>query len=110
MGTIGEKQQWVAIEMPNLVSDGQGGHKPGVPPYRQRAVVAAHERTLTGREALQGGQLTAVSASVLEIWFREDISVKDRVRAGSRVLEIQAFKDPTDTRQELYLYCSEVQA
>lgn len=107
--TIGNKQKRITIERPNLVSDHQGGLKPGVPPYVTRCVVWAHERSLTGQEAIRAQQLTAVLASVWEIWFRDDISVKDRIRFQSRTAEIEAFIDPTDTRDELYLYASEVQ-
>jgi len=109
MGTIGSKQKQVRLERPNLIPDGQGGQKPGVPPYLLRAVVWAHERPLTGREAIRAEQLTAVLASVWEIWFREDISVKDRIHYKGRVAEIESFIDPTDERDELYLFCSEVQ-
>lgn len=110
MGTIGEKQKRIRLERPNLVTDGQGGQKPGVPPYLLRAVVWAHERPLTGREAIRAEQLTAVLASVWEIWFREDVSVKDRIRFKARTMEIESYIDPDDQRNELYLYCSEVQA
>ena len=110
MSTIGAKQKRVTIESPNLVADGQGGRKPGVPPYLVRAVVWAHERPLTGRETLRAAQLTAVLASVWEIWYREDVSVKDRIRYKARVAEIESFIDPTDERDELYLFTSEIQA
>lgn len=108
--SVGEKRKRVRIETPNLVSDGAGGMRPGVPPYTLRAVVAAHERPLTGKEAIYASQLTAVLSSVWEIWYRTDISVKDRIRFRSRVVEIESFIDPTDSRDELYLFCSEVQA
>lgn len=110
MGTIGAKQKRIRLERPNLVPDGQGGQRPGVPPYLLRAVVWAHERPLTGREAIRAEQLAAVLASVWEIWFREDVSVKDRIRFKARTMEIESYIDPDDQRNELYLYCSEVQA
>lgn len=110
MGTIGEKRKRVRIEYPNQVPDGQGGFRPGVPPYLPRCVVWAHERPLTGKEALYAAQLSAVLASVWEIWYRLDISVKDRIRYRARVMEIEAFIDPADERDELYLFCSEIQA
>jgi SPP1 family predicted phage head-tail adaptor len=108
--TIGNKQKRITIETPNLIPDGQGGTKPGVPAYLVRAVVWAHERPLTGREALAKAQLAAVLSSVWEIWFRTDLSVKDRIRYRTRVVNVEAFEDPTDARDELYVYCSEVQA
>ena len=105
--TIGAKQKQIRIEQLSLVSDGQGGH---TSVYTSRAVVWAHERPLTGREALQKAQLAAVLASVWEIWFREDIRATDRIRYKARVIEIDSYVDPTDERDELYLYGQEVQA
>ncbi len=107
MGTIGEKRKRIRIEQAVLASDGQGGH---TTTWSLRAVVNAHERPLNGTEALRAAQVTAVLSSVWEIWFRDDISVKDRIRFKSRVLQIESFVDPTDTRDELHLFCSEVQA
>jgi head-tail adaptor len=108
MGTIGSKRLRIRIETPNLVSDNQGGHVPGVPPYVLRAVVAAHERPLTGKETERAAQLTAVWQSAWEIWARIDVSVKDRIRLGARVVEIDHI-DATDL-DETILYGSEVQA
>lgn len=105
--SIGEKRNRVRIEQQVPVSDGQGGH---TITYALRAVVAAHARPLTGAEALRAAQVTAVLSSVWEIWWRSDISVKDRIRSGTRIVEIEAVYDPTDERDELYLICSEVQA
>lgn len=105
--TVGNKQKQIRIEQQIAVPDGQGGHTVS---YALRAVVAAHERPLNGQETIRAEQLTATLASVWEIWFREDISVKDRIRYKGRVAEIESFIDPTDERDELYLYTSEVQA
>jgi len=107
MSTIGQKRTRVRIEKAVEVSDGQGGK---TKTYALRCVVAAHERPLTGTEALRAAQVTAVLSSVWEIWWRSDLSVKDRIRVGARVVEIESFYDPTDTRDELFLVCSEVQA
>jgi SPP1 family predicted phage head-tail adaptor len=105
--SIGDKQKQIRIEQKASVADGQGGH---TTTYSPRCVVAAHERPLTGGEAIRAEQLTATLASVWEIWVREDISVQDRIRYKARILQIESFIDPTDERDELYLFCSEVQA
>jgi SPP1 family predicted phage head-tail adaptor len=107
MGTVGSKEKRIRIEQQVAAADGQGGK---TITYALRAVVHAHERPLSGREALQAAQVTAVLSSVWEIWYRTDISVKDRIRFKTRVVEIEAVIDPTDTREELHLLCSEVQA
>ena len=88
--------------------DGHGGHATTY--TQQRCIAFAHERPLTGTEALRAAQVTAVLSSCWEIWFREDISVKDRIVYGSRTCEVESFFDPKDDRKELYLFTSEVQA
>lgn len=107
MGTIGSKQKRIVIEKATAVPDGQGGR---TTTYATRAVLWAHERPLTGKEAIRAEQLAAVLQSVWEIWYRTDISVKDRIRFQGRIAQIESISDPTDERDELYLYCSEVQA
>jgi SPP1 family predicted phage head-tail adaptor len=107
MGTVGSKEKRIRIEKQVPVSDGQGGH---TVTWAVRAVVWAHERPLTGTEALGAAQVQAVLSSVWEIWHRTDISVKDRIRFQARIVDIESVIDPTDTREELHLLCSEVQA
>jgi len=107
MGTVGSKQKRIRIEKQVAVADGQGGK---TITYALRAVVDAHERPLNGAEALRAAQVTAVLSSVWEIWYRDDISVKDRIRFKARVVDIESYLDPTDQREELHLFCSEVQA
>jgi SPP1 family predicted phage head-tail adaptor len=107
MSTTGQKRTPIRIESAVKVANGQGGFTTS---YTLRCEVWAHERALTGGEALQAAKLTAVRASVFEIWFRDDISVKDRIVLGSRVLHIEAYRDPDDTRREIYVFASEVQA
>lgn len=106
MGTIGQKVKRIRIERAVETPDGHGGHSTA---WTVRCVVNAHERPLTGAEALRAAQVTAVISSVWEIWYRTDIAVTDRIRFGTRVLNIESIVDPTDTREELQLFCSEVQ-
>ncbi len=106
MGTVGEKRKRIRIEQKVSVPDGQGGT---TTTYALRHVCFAHERPLSGGEALLAVQVTAVLRSVWEIWFREDISVKDRIRYKARILEVESYVDPTDERKELHITCSEVQ-
>ncbi len=106
--TIGEKRTRITIKTPTEVADGQGGR--AVTYTTTLARLWAHERPLNGAEALRAAQVTAVLSSVWEIWYREDLSVKDRIYVGARVVEIESYLDPTNTRDELHLFCSEVQA
>jgi len=104
--SIGNKVKRVTIQKATLAPDGHGG---SVLTWSPRCVVWAHERPLTWRESLAAAQVTAVLSSVLELHFRSDLSVRDRVKIGARTLEVEAVYDPFDTRKELYLVCSEVQ-
>jgi len=74
-----------------------------------RAVVWARERQMTGAEALRQAQVTAVRPVMLEIWYRTDVQVTDRVRIGSRIVQIESLHDPDGSQAELWLTCSEVQ-
>ncbi len=103
---IAPKNTRARIEQRVETADGQGGHSVT---YALRAVVDARARPLTGREALLAAQVTAVLSSVWEIWYRSDISVKDRIVIGTRTVEIESYYDPDETKRELYLVCSEVQ-
>lgn len=114
MGTIGEKRNWIRIDQQVSIPDGQGGHTLSWTPLLDRAgfpaILAAHERPATGTETDRAAQLTSVRQVVFEIWWRDDVSVKDRVHADKgRLLEIASYQDPDDERDELYLYCAEVQ-
>jgi SPP1 family predicted phage head-tail adaptor len=106
--TIGDKSTRIVIKPRTETPDGQGGK---IASYTTtRCTVWAYERPLTGRESLIAGQVTAVLSSVFEIWFRSDISVKDRIVVGTRTIQIESFYDPDARGRELYLVCSEVQA
>ena len=127
MGWVGEKRNRIRIITPAPVPDGQGGH---AVTWVLKVAVWARERALTGAESLRSAQVTAVLTSVWEIWWRGDVSVKDRVlvgapsldiasclalsgparlAAGVRIVDIAALMDPTDARRELHLVCAEVQ-
>jgi SPP1 family predicted phage head-tail adaptor len=103
--SIGAKQKHVTIQKATAVPDGHGGH---TTTWSTRCTVWAHERPLSGTEALRAQQVTAVLSSVFEVWFRLDLSVKDRVIVGTRTCEIESILDPKDDRKELYLFTSEV--
>ncbi len=104
--SIGEKRSRIRIEQRVESGDGQGGT---VASWALRDVVWANDRPMNGRETLMAGQVTSTMMVVLEIWSRDDISVKDRVRLGSRTLDVTNFYDPDGMGRELYLLCAEVQ-
>jgi SPP1 family predicted phage head-tail adaptor len=104
--SAGNKAKRIRIEKATMVADSHGTLQPA---WSLRCTVWAHERAMSGKEAIAAQQVTAVLSSVWEIWYRTDVSVKDRIRCGSRVLQIESVIDPSDTRKELYLTCSETQ-
>lgn len=104
--SIGDKQKRIRIEQQTATSDGHGG---STITWSPRCVVWAHERPLSGTEALRAAQVTAVLSSVLIIWFRTDVRATDRVMIGARTLQVESYYDADDTRKELTLICSEVQ-
>ncbi len=108
IGTAGEKRKRITIQYAVRAADGHGGTT--VTGWATRCVVNAHERPLSGSEAIRAQQVTAVLSSVWEIWFRSDISVKDRLKFGSRICQIESYLDPHDRQAELYLFTSEVQS
>lgn len=107
MSTIGQKQKRITIQRATLTADGHGGSTVA---WSTRCTVWAHERPLTGREALAAAQVTATLSSVWEIHHRTDISVTDRIVCGARTLQIESVVDPTNTRTDLWLAVGEVQA
>lgn len=107
MTEIGRLNQRVRIEQPVLAADGQGGH---TTTWSLLAVVWALVEPLTGKEALLASQVTAVLSTAVTIWYRSDLSVKDRILLGTRTLEIASYQDPDGRKDELRLLCSEVQA
>jgi SPP1 family predicted phage head-tail adaptor len=107
MSTVGEKRTRIRIEQQTLVSDGAGGQ---TTTYTLRSSPWAHERPLTGRETQQAATLNAVLSGVLEIWYTEDISVTDRIVIGTRILQVESYRDPANDRRELHIMVSEKQA
>ena len=107
MKRIGRMNQRVRIEQAVSVTDGHGGQSTS---WTARAVVWALVEPLTSREALAAQQVTAVLSTAVTIWFRDDISVKDRICLRDRTLHIESYQDPTGRRDELRLLCSEVQS
>lgn len=107
---IGLRREVCRLEQVNLVSDGQGGHKPGVPPWILRGIVEAREEGLSSKEALLAKTLTAVLLSAWTIPMRPDISVTDRLVCGARVIQLSSYQDVEGKHAELRLLGAETQS
>lgn len=106
MKRLGRLNQRVRIEQAVTTTDGHGGQ---ATTWAVRAVVWALVEPLTSREGIAAQQVTAVLSTAVTIWFRDDISVKDRICLRDRTLQVESYQDPTGRRDELRLLCSEVQ-
>jgi SPP1 family predicted phage head-tail adaptor len=104
---IGDLRARVRLEALVSTADSHGGT---VSTWTLIATVAAAVWPVSGREAVLAGQMTAVSTAVVWIRWRTDLSVKDRVVFGARVLQIENIDDPDGRRTWLRLMCSEVEA
>ena len=118
MLNIGRLNQRVTIQYPVPVRDSHGGRSVT---WTTRATVwACLELAAASREAIQGGQVQALTDYTVTIWYRPDVSVKDRVQVvqrrltgvavQTRTLEIQSVQTLTGQPQQLALLCREVQA
>jgi len=107
----GQRSVKVTFQQQVLVSDGQGGN---AVTYVDRVPSSwALVEPLSGREAIMAKQLTGVLLSALEIVYRSDLSITDRVKvptpSGTRVLQLQSYQDPSGRRVELRIVAAEVQ-
>ena len=107
--SIGLRREVCRLEQANQVPDGQGGHKPGVPPWILRGLVQAREEALTNTETLLAKQLTAVLHTAWTIPLRADISVTDRLVCGARQIQLSSYQDVENKHAELRLLGAETQ-
>lgn len=109
MGTtpIGRLNKRAALQSATATTDGQGGR---AKVWATFATVWALVEPLSGREALNAAQVTATYSTGVTIWYRADVSVKQRLVVEGRTLQIDSVQDPTGLKDELRLLCTEVQA
>ncbi len=65
---------------------------------------------LSGREAEFGKSIAATVSHRIEIRFRSDLILADKIIFGSRAFAINAIIDPEERGRKQYLYCSETAA
>ncbi len=117
--TIGRLNQRATIQRAVQTPDGRGGFVAAWTPLLTSTGAAATPyvlvEPLTAREAVYAAQLGTVLPSAVTLWWRSDLSVKDRIlvprSAGQppRTLQIVAYQDPTGDRRELRILCSELE-
>lgn len=70
--------------------------------------VAAEVKTPSGRELERARQVVAETTTVITIRYLEGLQSEDRIRFGSRIINIGAAVDEDNQQRELVLFCSEV--
>lgn len=102
----GDLRHRITIQSATTGSDGQGGT---TKTWATLATVWAQVRPISGREAVQAGQMTSTLTTTVTIRSRTDVTVGQRVVHGSRTLAIASVQDPDGRSEQLALLCSEVQ-
>ena len=92
------------LEMPEGVSDGQGGVLTGFAPVT--ALWALVEPVSVREEDRADAAVFAITHHIT-IRFRDDLSAGMRFRKGDRTFAILAFHDPDGTRRYLICRCRE---
>lgn len=101
----GERNQRITIEYrASEPKDSQGGT---TPTWAVRAVEWAREDQLSYVESIQAAAVTSVRTTAWVIPFRDDLSIKDRVRIGSRTLQILSVTNPDGRREDTRIVCTE---
>jgi SPP1 family predicted phage head-tail adaptor len=97
---IGGLSRRVLLETPSVGADGRTAWGP-------LATVWGRVEPIAGTELDADGRLTGAVALRVTIRFRADVTSRERVRLGSRVLAIESARDEDETRRFLVLDCRE---
>lgn len=108
---IGSMRTRLRIDQAVATTDSQGGRSVTYTP-RCEVWGKVEVTQARGREDLTVAQIMSQLLTTITIWWRDDVSVTDRVVLTNpdRTLEIQNCIDPDGMRDYLRLLCAEVQA
>lgn len=99
----GKLNRWVTIQRATLTPNGSGGF---TETWQSVGRVKARAVPVAGKESLLQGGLQSEQPWRMDLRFRNDLTVKDQMRADwlpGRVLTIQSVADPGDPRPGLWL-------
>lgn len=101
---IGEMRHRITLQQPMEADDGHKGHTVS---WQDLATLWASVEPLSGREYFYSHQIKAEVTHRVKIRYREDITVKMRIKHRDRVLEIESILDKKERREELEILCRE---
>lgn len=101
---IGELRHRITFQKEIKTPD---GHKGFVSQWQDVVTVWASIEPLSGREYFYSHQIKAEVTHRVKIRYREDITVKMRIKHRDRVLEIESILDLKEAHQTLEILCRE---
>lgn len=101
---IGEMRQRITFQRPVKTADGHKGHTVA---WQDIVSVWARVEPLSGREYFYSQQIKAEVTHRVKIRYREDITIKMRIKHRDRNLAIESILDKKERREELEIFCRE---
>lgn len=101
----GARNQRVTLEYRASEAEDSHGHK--TPTWAVRGVEYAKEEQLSASESIAAAQLTGTRTTAWTIPFRDDLGVTDRMRVGTRTLQVTSITNPDGRRIETRIVCTE---
>lgn len=101
---IGAMRHRITFQQPIKTPDGHKGHTVA---WQDMVTVWASVEPLSGREYFYSHQIKAELTHRVKTRYREDITVKMRIKHRDRVLEIESIIDKKEKHEELEILCRE---
>lgn len=101
---IGDMRHRITFQKSEKTPDGYKGH---TVKWQDVITVWASVEPLTGREYFYSHQIKAEVTHRVKTRYREDITVKMRIKHRNRVLEIESIIDLQERREFLEILCRE---
>jgi len=101
---IGDMRHRITFQKPVETPNGHKGHTVS---WQDLVTVWASVEPLSGREYFYSHQIKAEITHRVKIRYREDITVKMRIKHRGRNLAIESILDKKERREELEILCRE---
>lgn len=103
----GKLRKRVTIQTPVAATN---GYMEQIVTWSTLTIVWADVRATSGAERTIGTaqQVQAAITDQVEIRYRSDVTAKQRIKLGDRILDIESVGDPDGRRRKLVLSCREV--
>lgn len=107
--TANDLREWVALFLPDLIADGQGGFRESVPADLMDDVPASVREAST-RAVFASEQTAQRVRYVITVRWMDGISGAYRVRWNGRYLNVETIKNPEQRNEWLELECAQTEA